>query len=128
MVVGRGQGGRRHRRPVVVLHVEHVGQQGLGGRVQLLHLALDCQGFQGDLLARPGHPQEPGDPLEEDNPHPGGHVVGVRLPVVVVEDHDGGDHAGGHHEHDAVEVSPWRGTKGQIKVEVRCLPPPPRCC
>ena len=65
MVVGRGQGGRRHRRPVVVLHVEHVGQQGLGGRVQLLHLALDCQGFQGDLLARPGHPQEPGDPPEE---------------------------------------------------------------
>ena len=26
------------------------------------------------------------------------------LPVVVVEDHDGGDHAGGHHEHYAVEV------------------------
>ena len=119
MVVVRGQGGRRHRRPVVVLHVQHVGQQGLGGRVQLLHLALDCQGFQGDLLARPGHPQEPGDPLEEDDPHPGGHVVGVRLPVVVVEDHDGGDHAGGHHEHDAVEVSPWRGENGQRQVEVK---------
>ena len=26
------------------------------------------------------------------------------LPVVVVEDHDGGHHAAGHHEHDAVEV------------------------
>ena len=62
------------------------------------------------------------------DPHPGGHVVGVCLSLVVVEDHDGGDHAGGHHEHDAVEVSPWRGTKGQIKVEVRCIPPPPRCC
>ena len=24
--------------------------------------------------------------------------------MVVVEDHDGGDHAGGHHEHDAVEI------------------------
>ena len=48
---------------------------------------------------------------------PAGHVVVVRLPRVVVEEHDGGDHARGHHEHDAVEVSPWRGTKGQIKVE-----------
>ena len=108
MVVGRGQGGRRHRRSVVVLHVEHVGQQGLGGRVQLLHLALDCQGFQGDLLARPGHPEEPGDPLEEDDADPGGHVVGVRLAVVVVEDHYGRHHARRHHEHYAVEVSPWR--------------------
>ena len=35
---------------------------------------------------------------------PGGHGVGVRLAVVVVEDHDGGDHAARHHEHDAVEV------------------------
>ena len=24
--------------------------------------------------------------------------------MVVVEDHDGGDNAGGHHEHDAVEI------------------------
>ena len=29
----------------------------------------------------------------------------VALSVVVVEDHDGGHHAAGHHEHDAVEVS-----------------------
>ena len=28
------------------------------------------------------------------------------MPVVVVEDHDGGDHAAGDHEHDAVEVCP----------------------
>ena len=35
---------------------------------------------------------------------PGGHGVGVCLAVVVVEDHDGGDHAARHHEHDAVEV------------------------
>ena len=90
-------------------YVEHVGQQGLGGRVQLLHLALDCQGFQGDLLAGPGHPEEPGDPLEEDDPHPGGHVVGVGLPVVVVQDHDGRHHARRHHEHDAVEISACKG-------------------
>ena len=31
-------------------------------------------------------------------------MVGVRPAVVVVEDHDGGDDAAGHHEHDAVEV------------------------
>ena len=36
--------------------------------------------------------------------HPFRHLVGVLLSVVVVEDEDGGDHAGGHHEHDAVEV------------------------
>ena len=32
--------------------------------------------------------------------------MGVGLSVVVVEDHDGGDHGAGHHEHDAVEVGP----------------------
>ena len=36
--------------------------------------------------------------------YPAGHLVGVCLAVVVVEDHDGGDHAARHHEHDAVEV------------------------
>ena len=121
VVVGGREGRRGHCRSVIVLHVQHIGQQRLRRGVQLLHLALDCQGFQGDLLARPGHPQEPGDPLEEDNPHPGGHVVGVRLPVVVVEDHDGGDHAGGHHEHDAVEVSPWWGENGQRQVGVKLV-------
>ena len=30
--------------------------------------------------------------------------MGVSQSMVVVEHHDGGDHAGGHHEHDAVEV------------------------
>ena len=33
--------------------------------------------------------------------------MGVSQSMVVVENHDGGDHAGGHHEHDAVEVSAW---------------------
>ena len=28
---------------------------------------------------------------------------------MVVEYHDGGDHAGGDHEHDAVEVGAWPG-------------------
>ena len=36
--------------------------------------------------------------------NPGGHGVSVRLAVVVVEDHDGSDHAARHHEHDAVEI------------------------
>ena len=30
--------------------------------------------------------------------------VTVDQPVVIVEHHDGGDHAGGHHENDTVEV------------------------
>ena len=34
--------------------------------------------------------------------------MGVSQPMVVVEDHDGGDHARGHHEHDAVEVCACR--------------------
>ena len=37
--------------------------------------------------------------------HPFWHIMGVRQSVVVVEDHDGGDAAGGDHEHDACEVS-----------------------
>lgn len=30
--------------------------------------------------------------------------MGLRLPVVIVEDEDGGHYAGGHHEHDGVEI------------------------
>ena len=42
---------------------------------------------------------------EKDWPtDPGGHGVGVGLAMVVVEDHDGSDHAARHHEHDAVEI------------------------
>ena len=33
--------------------------------------------------------------------------MGVLLSVVIVEDEDGGDHARGHHEHDAVEIGAW---------------------
>ena len=33
--------------------------------------------------------------------------MSVRLSVMVVEDHDGGDHGAGHHEHDAVKIRPW---------------------
>ena len=44
---------------------------------------------------------------ERHGPYPVWHVlVSVCFPVVVVEDHDGGHHTAGHHEHDAVEVSP----------------------
>ena len=34
------------------------------------------------------------------------HFMGVSHPVVIVEDHDGGDAAGGNHEHDGSEVGP----------------------
>ena len=36
--------------------------------------------------------------------HPHRHLVGLRFPVVIVEDEDGGHYAGGHHEHDGVEI------------------------
>ena len=52
----------------VIIHVQHVGKQRLGGRVDLLHLILHLNGLQGELLSRAGHPEEPGDPLEEDDP------------------------------------------------------------
>ena len=47
--------------------------------------------------------------------HPVWHFMSVCQPVVVVEDHDGGDHGGGHHEHDAVEISSWNGSVGKEK-------------
>ena len=40
--------------------------------------------------------------------HPCGHVVGVRVPVVVVEHQHSQQHAARHHAHDEVEVSPWK--------------------
>ena len=56
----------------VIVHVEHVGQQRLGGlllEVELLHLVLHHDGLPRDLLPRPRHPQHPGDPLQEQRPH-----------------------------------------------------------
>ena len=38
------------------------------------------------------------------------------LPVVVVEDHDGGHHTAGHHEHDAVEVGSYKIIIIEIEV------------
>ena len=38
--------------------------------------------------------------------HPGWHVVGVGVAVVVVEDEDGQHHAARHHPLDEVEVGP----------------------
>lgn len=38
--------------------------------------------------------------------------VHVSVPVVVVEDHDGGHNAAGDHEHDAVEVGSWHTHHG----------------
>ena len=34
--------------------------------------------------------------------------MSLRFPVVKVEDHDGGDHTAGHHEHDAVKIGSWQ--------------------
>ena len=36
---------------------------------------------------------------------------------MVVEYHDGGDHAGGDHEHDAVEVGAWSGNTYNTDLE-----------
>ena len=36
--------------------------------------------------------------------HPGWHWLRVSKSMVVVGDHDGGDHAGAHHEHYAVDI------------------------
>ena len=34
--------------------------------------------------------------------------MGLRLPVVIVEDEDGSDAARAHHEHDAAEKHAWK--------------------
>ena len=62
--MGRGKGGGGLE---VIVHVEHVGEQRLGGRVDLLHLVLHLNVLESEVLPRPGHPEEPGDPLEEDH-------------------------------------------------------------
>ena len=49
--------------------------------------------------------------------YPVRHVVGVGLPVVVVQDHDGGHHTAGHHEHDAVEVGSQNYHELKCEVE-----------
>ena len=56
--------------PQVVINVKNVRQQRLGGllfQVQLLHLVLHHYRLPGDLLPGPGHPEDPGDPLEEQS-------------------------------------------------------------
>jgi hypothetical protein len=60
------------RRPEVVVHVQHIGQQRLGRlllEVELLHLVLHHDGLPGDLLPGAGHAETPGDPLQEQNAH-----------------------------------------------------------
>ena len=63
MCGGQGGGGLE-----VIVHVQHVGQEGLGGRIDLLHLVLHLNRLQGEFLPRTRHPEQPGDPLEEDDP------------------------------------------------------------
>ena len=56
------------RRAEVIVHVEDVRQEGLGGvllHVHLLHLVLDQDCLPCDLLSWPRHPQQPRDPLKK---------------------------------------------------------------
>ena len=41
---------------------------------------------------------------DDGNCYPIGHLMCIRETMVVVEDHDGGDDARSHHEHDAIEI------------------------
>ena len=61
-------------RAEVIVHVKDVRQEGLGGvllHIHLLHLVLDQDGLPGDLFSWPRHPQQPRDPLKEQDPHLG---------------------------------------------------------
>ena len=56
----------------VIVHVEDVRQERLGGvllHVHLLHLVLDQDGLPRDLLSWSRHPQQPGDPLKKEYSH-----------------------------------------------------------
>ena len=75
VVLGQGRG-----RTEVILHVQHVGKEGLGGGLQLLHLVLYLDRFEGNFLARSGHSQEPWDLLKEDGSHlDRGEEIGDRI-------------------------------------------------
>ena len=92
---------------VCVFHVKHIDKQRFGEGlclVQLLHLLLNHYCLLRYLLSASMHHQQPWKILKEQRLDPGGHGVGLLVPVVVVQDHDGGDHTARHHEHDAVEV------------------------
>ena len=45
---------------------------------------------------------------DDDDFYPIGHLMCICQTMVVVEDHDGGDHAWSHHEHDAIEIGAWQ--------------------
>lgn len=54
--------------PEVVVNVEHVGEQRLGGallQLELLHSIVQHYRLSRDLLARPTHSQDPRKPLQE---------------------------------------------------------------
>ena len=48
------------------------------------------------------------DADDDGNCYPIGHLMCIRETMVVVEDHDGGDDARSHHEHDAIEIGAWQ--------------------
>ena len=58
--------------PQVIVHVEHVGQETLAGlllQAELIHLVVHVDRLPCDLLPRPAHPQEPGEPLQKHRFH-----------------------------------------------------------
>ena len=58
---------------VVVVHVEHVGEEAVGALVVLLqpgHLGVEVDGLAGQTAAGTGHTQQPRQPLKEHLGHP----------------------------------------------------------
>lgn len=61
--------GRARAVPEVVVDVQNVRQQAFGRtffQLQLLHAIAHQDGLAGDLLPRPAHTQDPGEPLQEN--------------------------------------------------------------
>ena len=64
---GHGEDAGQRGPPEVIVHVQHVGEQRLGGRlldVKLLHLLRHHDCLPRDLLPGPSHLHQPRQPLE----------------------------------------------------------------
>ena len=67
---GHGEDAGQRGPPEVIVHVEHVGEQRLGGRlldVKLLHLLRHHDCLPRDLLPGPSHLHQPRQPLEKND-------------------------------------------------------------
>ena len=67
---GHGEDAGQRGPPEVIVHVEHVGEQRLGGRlldVKLLHLLRHHDCLPRDLLPGPSHLHQPRQPLEKNS-------------------------------------------------------------